>query len=76
MLVKLGFVPCLLIPFLNSLFQIENKYFTQLKESTALQSRVEEDEEEIESLADKNRQMMKQVTTVMMMFVYDDGDVV
>ncbi|KAK3738198.1 hypothetical protein QZH41_012776 [Actinostola sp. cb2023] len=49
--------------FTKAKIEIENKYFTQLKESTALQSRVEEDEEEIESLADKNRQMMKQLST-------------
>jgi len=40
---------------------VENKYFAQLKEATSLQSRVEEDEEEIEALTEKNRQIVKQV---------------
>jgi SMC interacting uncharacterized protein involved in chromosome segregation len=43
---------------------MENKYFAQLKEMNSLQSRVEEDEEDIEALTEKNRQLLKQVRPV------------
>lgn len=41
--------------------QLETKYMTTLKENTELQSRVEEDEDDIDSLTEKNRQIGKQV---------------
>ena len=34
---------------------------TALKENTELQSRVDEDEDDIDSLTEKNRQLVKQV---------------
>ena len=34
---------------------------TALKESTELQSKVDEDEDDIDSLTEKNRQLVKQV---------------
>ncbi|XP_031549200.1 unconventional myosin-XVIIIa-like [Actinia tenebrosa] len=46
----------------KSKLEIENRYFVQLKELTSLQSRVEEDEEDMETLTEKNRQLIKQVS--------------
>lgn len=47
--------------FSSFVSQLETKYMSTLKENTELQSRVEEDEDDIDSLAEKNRQLGKQV---------------
>ena len=43
------------------LLQAENRYMALLKENTELTSKVEEDEDDIESLTQKNRSLMTQV---------------
>ncbi|XP_048583145.1 unconventional myosin-XVIIIa-like isoform X2 [Nematostella vectensis] len=42
--------------------EFENKYFAVMKENTELQSRVDEDEEDIENLETKNRQLLKELS--------------
>lgn len=39
---------------------------TALKENTELQSKVDEDEDDIDSLTEKNRQLVKQVCAVLL----------
>lgn len=41
--------------------QIESKYMSSLKYNNELTSKIEEDEEDIDSLTEKNRQLVKEV---------------
>lgn len=59
--------PCAVHTWLGRLFhnasfpQVESKYMTALKQNNELSSKTEEDEEELERLTEKNRQLLKEV---------------